>query len=132
MECATAVSEIAYLVKIPNTKWTTVYTVWYGKEKIAEVSRMGEVRRFYRDGMEVFKHGVPPPKERKQHPQNPINYIILREAFDEKTAQDFYEHPALELLPIGAGTTSYTRAELFTYLLEIKQDDNNGIWTVQT
>lgn len=127
-------NETAYLVKISNTKWDTHYTIWYGKEKIAEVSRMGEVMRFYRDGVEMFKHGVPEPKDRKQNPHGATNYIILREAFDEKTAQDFYEHPALDLIPNGAGTTSYTRAELFTYLLEIKQDDNNGKgieWTIK-
>lgn len=128
-------SEVAYLVKSANKKWDTAYTIWYGKEKIAEVSRMGEVLRFYRDGVEVFKHGVPPPEDRKQNPHGATNYIILREAFDEKTAQDFYKHPALDLIPNGAGATSYTRAELFTYLLEIKQDDNNDkgvVWSIRT
>lgn len=126
-------SETAFIVLMPNTKWDEVYTIRYGKEKIAEVSRMGEVRRFYKDGLEVFKHGVPQPK--KSRAEATINYVILREAFDEKTAIDFHEHPALDLMPDGAGTTSFTRGELFTYLLEIKQDDINGTgitWSIRT
>lgn len=90
-----------------------VYCIRYGSRKIAEVWFSGTIRKFYRHGKLSPEHGI--PKSPLSTSGWAVSYIILRDAFDEKTANDWYMR--VECVQHGYLKTINTKADLFDGIL---------------
>lgn len=89
------------------------YLVSYEIRKIAEVWMSGTIKQFYDKGNPSSQHGI--PTHVLSTSAWAVAYLVLRDAFDEKTAYDWYTR--IDLMPSGYVKTANTKADLFADIL---------------
>lgn len=104
-----------------------VYRVRYGARKIAEVWFSGTIRKFYKCGKLSEDYDI--PKSALTTSAWAISYIVLRDAFDEKTAQDWYTRVSVS--QPGYVKTINTKADLFARILAARHRKGGSIVRVK-